>query len=42
MRAPTLILSLLLSVSLAACASDWKPPEVAYDDQPVAAVLLYA
>jgi len=39
MRAPTLILSLLLSVSLAACASDWKPPEVAYDDQPVAAVL---
>jgi type IV secretion system protein TrbG len=40
MRAPTLILSLLSSVSLAACASnDWKPPEVAYDDQPVAAVL---
>jgi P-type conjugative transfer protein TrbG len=40
MRAPKLISVLLSTVSLAACAStDWKPPEIAYDDQPVAAVL---
>jgi type IV secretion system protein VirB9 len=38
MRIPPLTLPLLASVSLAAC-SDWKPPEISYDDTPRPAVL---
>ena len=38
MRIPPLTLPLLASASLAAC-SDWKPPEISYDDTPRPAVL---
>jgi type IV secretion system protein VirB9 len=38
MRIPPLTLPLLALVSLAAC-SDWKPPEISYDDTPRPAVL---
>jgi type IV secretion system protein VirB9 len=39
MRIPLLAAPLLASVSLAACASAWKPPEIKYDDTPRQAVL---
>ena len=34
MRIPLLAAPLLASVSLAACSSAWKPPEIKYDDTP--------
>jgi P-type conjugative transfer protein TrbG len=40
MRIPPLTLALVASVSLAACSSAWKPPEISYDDTPRPAVLL--
>jgi type IV secretion system protein VirB9 len=40
MRAATLGTLLLASVSLAACATAWKPPEISYDNTPKQAVLL--
>ena len=39
MRIPYLAAPLLASVSLAACSSAWKPPEIKYDDTPRQAVL---
>ena len=39
MRIPFLTAPLLASVSLAACSSTWKPPEIKYDDTPRQAVL---
>jgi type IV secretion system protein VirB9 len=39
MRIPSLAAPVLVSVSLAACSSDWKPPEIKYDDTPRQAVL---
>jgi type IV secretion system protein VirB9 len=39
MRIPLLAAPLLASVSLAACSSAWKPPEIKYDDTPRQAVL---
>ncbi len=39
MRIPFLTAPLLASVSLAACSSAWKPPEIKYDDTPRQAVL---
>jgi P-type conjugative transfer protein TrbG len=39
MRLPSLTLPLLASVSLAACSTAWKPPEIKYDDTPHQAVL---
>jgi type IV secretion system protein TrbG len=39
MRVATLGTLLLASVSLAACATAWKPPEIAYDNTPKQAVL---
>jgi P-type conjugative transfer protein TrbG len=39
MRIPSLAAPLLASVSLAACSSAWKPPEIKYDDTPRQAVL---
>jgi type IV secretion system protein VirB9 len=39
MRISSLTASLLASVSLAACSSAWKPPEIKYDDTPRQAVL---
>lgn len=40
MPSRTLILALLSTAALAGCASsEWKPPEISYDDQPVPAVL---
>ena len=39
MRIATLGTLLLASVSLAACATAWKPPEIAYDNTPKQAVL---
>jgi type IV secretion system protein VirB9 len=39
MRIPLLVAPLLASVSLAACSSAWKPPEIKYDDTPRQAVL---
>jgi type IV secretion system protein VirB9 len=39
MRIPPLTFPLLASVSLAACSSAWKPPEISYDDTPRQAVL---
>ena len=39
MRIPLLAAPLLASVSLAACSSTWKPPEIKYDDTPRQAVL---
>ena len=39
MRIPVLTFLLLASVSLAACSSAWKPPEIKYDDTPRQAVL---
>jgi type IV secretion system protein VirB9 len=39
MRIPLLATPLLASVSLAACSSAWKPPEIKYDDTPRQAVL---
>jgi type IV secretion system protein VirB9 len=39
MRLPPLTLPLLASVSLAACSSAWKPPEISYDNTPRQAVL---
>ena len=39
MRIPYLTAPLLASVSLAACSSAWKPPEIKYDDTPRQAVL---
>lgn len=39
MRIPLLGAPLLASVSLAACSSAWKPPEIKYDDTPRQAVL---
>src|SRR6185437_15264709 len=38
MRAPPLAILLLVSASLAACAT-WKPPEISYDDTPKQALL---
>jgi type IV secretion system protein VirB9 len=39
MRIPLVTAPLLASVSLAACSSAWKPPEIKYDDTPRQAVL---
>jgi P-type conjugative transfer protein TrbG len=39
MRIPLLAAPLLASVSLTACSSAWKPPEIKYDDTPRQAVL---
>jgi len=39
MRIPFLTAPLFASVSLAACSSAWKPPEIKYDDTPRQAVL---
>lgn len=39
MRIPLITAPLLASVSLAACSSAWKPPEIKYDDTPRQAVL---
>src|SRR6266404_956578 len=39
MRAIMFSTLLLSSVSLGACASVWKPPEIGYDNTPVQAVL---
>jgi type IV secretion system protein VirB9 len=39
MRMPLLAAPLFASVSLAACSSAWKPPEIKYDDTPRQAVL---
>jgi type IV secretion system protein VirB9 len=39
MRIPSLAAPLLASVSLAACSTAWKPPEIKYDDTPRQAVL---
>jgi type IV secretion system protein VirB9 len=39
MRIPSLVAPLLASVSLAACSTAWKPPEIKYDDTPRQAVL---
>jgi type IV secretion system protein TrbG len=39
MRIPLLAAPLLASISLAACSSAWKPPEIKYDDTPRQAVL---
>ncbi len=39
MRITRLTFPLLASVSLAACSSAWKPPEIKYDDTPRQAVL---
>jgi type IV secretion system protein VirB9 len=39
MRIATLGTLLLASVSLAACTTAWKPPEISYDDTPKQAVL---
>ena len=39
MRIPVLAIPLLASVSLAACSSAWKPPEISYDNTPRQAVL---
>jgi len=39
MRFQSLTLPLLASVSLGACSSVWKPPEIKYDDTPRQAVL---
>lgn len=39
MRITSLTAPLLASVSLAACSSVWKPPEIKYDDTPRQAVL---
>jgi type IV secretion system protein VirB9 len=39
MRIQSLTLPLLASVSLGACSSAWKPPEIKYDDTPRQAVL---
>lgn len=39
MRLPSPAAPLLASVSLAACSSAWKPPEIKYDDTPRPAVL---
>ena len=39
MRIATLATLLLTSVSLGACATAWKPPEISYDNTPKQAVL---
>jgi len=39
MRLSSLAVPLLAAVSLAACSSAWKPPEIKYDDTPRQAVL---
>ena len=39
MRIASLATLLLASVSLGACATAWKPPEISYDDTPKPAVL---
>jgi P-type conjugative transfer protein TrbG len=39
MHIQSLVVPLLASVSLAACSSTWKPPEIKYDDTPRQAVL---
>jgi type IV secretion system protein VirB9 len=39
MRIASLATLLLTSVSLGACATKWKPPEISYDDTPKQAVL---
>ncbi len=39
MRIPSLAAPMLASVSLAACSTAWKPPEIKYDDTPRQAVL---
>jgi type IV secretion system protein VirB9 len=39
MRIATLSTLLLMSVSLGACATAWKPPEISYDNAPKQAVL---
>jgi type IV secretion system protein VirB9 len=39
MRIQSLTLPLLASVSLGACSSVWKPPEIKYDDTPRQAIL---
>ena len=39
MHIQSLVAPLLASVSLAACSSAWKPPEIKYDDTPRQAVL---
>ena len=39
MRIPSLTVPLLASVSLAACSTAWKPPEISYDNTPRQAVL---
>ena len=39
MHIQSLVAPLLASVSLAACSSTWKPPEIKYDDTPRQAVL---
>jgi len=39
MHIRSLVAPLLTSVSLAACSSTWKPPEIKYDDTPRQAVL---
>jgi len=39
MRIATLSTLLLMSVSLGACATAWKPPEISYDNTPKQAVL---
>ena len=39
MRIATLATLLLMSVSLGACATAWKPPEISYDNTPKQAVL---
>ena len=39
MRFVPLATLLLTSVSLGACATAWKPPEISYDDTPRRAVL---
>jgi len=39
MRIPSVAAPLLASVSLAACSTAWKPPEIKYDDTPRQAVL---
>jgi type IV secretion system protein TrbG len=39
MRIRSLVFPLLASVSLGACSSTWKPPEIKYDDTPRQAVL---
>ncbi len=39
MRIPSLTVPLLVSVSLAACSTAWKPPAISYDNTPRQAVL---